>query len=318
MRSYVLAAAVLPLPTVPATASTYIAIGDSITFGETDLLYVPSFGDRGYVNDFADTLAVRNGGVRPTVFNFGIDGETTGSFVTNVGRTPPVQGRGDGPLQLQNLNYASNQIAQADLFAQTVAAQNAASNPVTTITVTLGFNNLAALSTLPTAQALAAAPGVLATYRTEYAGILTNIRSLTPNADLYLLGYFNPFPADPTSPAAPIFNTFGPQLNDIIRGLAGEYGASYVDLATPFLGREAELTFQDEQPAGFFRDGPFSGIEPIGNVHPNEAGYAVIANQLAITSAVPEPATWALLLLGFGAVGGAMRYRRRTTAVTFG
>ena len=28
---------------------------------------------------------------------------------------------------------------------------------------------------------------------------------------------------------------------------------------------------------------------------------------------VPEPATWALMILGFGAVGGAVRYRRRAT-----
>ena len=30
--------------------------------------------------------------------------------------------------------------------------------------------------------------------------------------------------------------------------------------------------------------------------------------------AVPEPATWALLILGFGIVGASMRYRRRTNA----
>lgn len=34
--------------------------------------------------------------------------------------------------------------------------------------------------------------------------------------------------------------------------------------------------------------------------------------------AVPEPASWGLLILGFGAVGGAMRYRRRRTQVAFG
>ncbi|MBN8846600.1 MULTISPECIES: FxDxF family PEP-CTERM protein [unclassified Sphingomonas] len=32
---------------------------------------------------------------------------------------------------------------------------------------------------------------------------------------------------------------------------------------------------------------------------------------------VPEPATWALMILGFGAVAGALRYRRRETAVRF-
>lgn len=31
----------------------------------------------------------------------------------------------------------------------------------------------------------------------------------------------------------------------------------------------------------------------------------------AATPAVPEPATWAMMLLGFGAIGGAMRARRR-------
>ena len=41
----------------------------------------------------------------------------------------------------------------------------------------------------------------------------------------------------------------------------------------------------------------------------NYLGYSYTV-QLA---AVPEPLTWALLILGFGAVGGAMRYRRRVS-----
>ena len=36
-----------------------------------------------------------------------------------------------------------------------------------------------------------------------------------------------------------------------------------------------------------------------------------------IGGAVPEPATWAMMLAGFGAVGGAMRYRRRKTTASF-
>lgn len=34
-------------------------------------------------------------------------------------------------------------------------------------------------------------------------------------------------------------------------------------------------------------------------------------------AAVPEPATWAMMIAGFGLVGGAMRYRRRRGAVGF-
>ena len=32
---------------------------------------------------------------------------------------------------------------------------------------------------------------------------------------------------------------------------------------------------------------------------------------------VPEPATWAMMLLGFGMIGAAARYRRRSSKVTF-
>ena len=34
-------------------------------------------------------------------------------------------------------------------------------------------------------------------------------------------------------------------------------------------------------------------------------------------TAVPEAATWAMMLIGFGAMGVALRYRRRTTKVSF-
>ena len=33
---------------------------------------------------------------------------------------------------------------------------------------------------------------------------------------------------------------------------------------------------------------------------------------------VPEPATWAMMLFGFGAIGGSMRDRRQRTTVSFG
>jgi Nidogen-like/PEP-CTERM motif len=36
-----------------------------------------------------------------------------------------------------------------------------------------------------------------------------------------------------------------------------------------------------------------------------------------VSGGVPEPATWAMMMLGFGAAGGMMRYRRRKTSVSF-
>jgi len=302
----------------PAYASPiYVALGDSITFGETDLNYAQSFGDRGYVSQFADTLAQRNGGIRPGVVNLAIDGETASSFQTNAGRTPPVAGRGDAPLQLENLNYSnSTALSQSTVFANTVAAQTAAGNTIEAITVTLGFNELAAL-TPPTntsaaeTAAIAAIPATLAAYRISYSAVLDQIRSLAPSAELILLGYFNPFPADPASPAAPVFNAGGMQLNSIIQSLAAQYGATYVDNATSFVGHEATYTYQAALPAGSSVDGAYGGVLPIGDVHPNALRYSVIAADVAAATAVLEPATWPMLLAGLAGTSVLLRRGRR-------
>ena len=52
-------------------------------------------------------------------------------------------------MQQQNLNYEDNPVPQQDLFLQTVADQMAAGNDVEYISVTLGFNELAALASEP-------------------------------------------------------------------------------------------------------------------------------------------------------------------------
>ena len=183
-------------------------------------------------------------------------------------------------------------------------------NEIELVTITLGFNEVAALASEP--NPLDQVPAVLSAYRDNYADVLTTITNTVPDAELSLLNYFNPFPGDDnpgTNPAAPIFAEAGPQLNAIIRDLALQFGAEYVDIATPFVRREAELTFIDEVGFGDMvpEPTPFGdGTAPIGNVHPNSAGYDVIAAQ--VITAVPEPS--GLALLGVGIFGLARRRRR--------
>ncbi|MBW8296167.1 MAG: PEPxxWA-CTERM sorting domain-containing protein [Sphingopyxis sp.] len=46
-----------------------------------------------------------------------------------------------------------------------------------------------------------------------------------------------------------------------------------------------------------------------GNIYPTMT--LLRAPILSISSAVPEPGTWAMMLVGFGVIGAAMRNRRR-------
>ncbi|GGB40572.1 hypothetical protein GCM10011380_32550 [Sphingomonas metalli] len=48
------------------------------------------------------------------------------------------------------------------------------------------------------------------------------------------------------------------------------------------------------------------------------SGNGSASGRGTVVTAVPEPASWAMMLIGFGLVGGAARYRRRSHRVAFG
>lgn len=50
--------------------------------------------------------------------------------------------------------------------------------------------------------------------------------------------------------------------------------------------------------------------ETFSNVTFGSTGNSLEVDTLAVSAAVPEPATWGMLILGFGVAGGAMRRRR--------
>jgi hypothetical protein len=58
----------------------------------------------------------------------------------------------------------------------------------------------------------------------------------------------------------------------------------------------------------------FSGIIDRISV---QVSQGTISANASIVGYVPEPATWAMMLVGFGMMGGALRYRRRSSAVTY-
>lgn len=77
--------------------------------------------------------------------------------------------------------------------------------------------------------------------------------------------------------------------------------------ANPVAGQEISSTYIFRTDAKVYLPGTFGVID--GSTV-SGTGYQPTA------SAVPEPASWAMMLLGFGGLGGAMRAGRRKTTVT--
>jgi len=272
---------------------TYIALGDSIAFGETDFTHNPSYGDRGYVSKFADHLAQSNGGVRPNVVNLGVNGETTTTFFG-----------GGQPLAPQNINYPSASTSQNTLLISTIASEQAAGNTIGAVTVSLGVNDLFAVIGGPNffsmspAQQQQAILGSMSTIQNNYTAMLTELKSLAPTAAVTIVGFYNPYPAVPGNPATPLAGPAIQLLNAVIAGQAAAFGAKYVDTYTAFQGKEGSLTHITDAPSGT-------------NIHPNDAGYDAIAQAI---NPVPEPSTLALLGLAGAGLLGRAAYRRRRAA----
>lgn len=57
-------------------------------------------------------------------------------------------------------------------------------------------------------------------------------------------------------------------------------------------------------------------VGPAGNYTFDSTGLKLLVSSSGV-AALPEPATWAMMIGGFGMVGGSMRFRRRKTQVTF-
>ena len=65
---------------------------------------------------------------------------------------------------------------------------------------------------------------------------------------------------------------------------------------------------------GFSNTGNFTDVT--GSVRTNQWAFDVLnVNGATQGGAVPEPATWAMMLIGFGAAGVSLRYRRRKSVL---
>ena len=204
-----------------AAAINYIAIGDSLAAGQTP--------NREIGAGYADMIALA---IRPDQYSKQLS--VPGSTVSKV-------------------------ISQVDSRAGRQAIQKA-----DLITISAGANDLLPLIQNDPRRGLLTFNAVTAAFalngvRENYAVLLEKIRALNPEADVYVMGYYFPYPHvfDQHKPAV---SKQLDTLNQIIKQEAEKAGAVFVPVADRF-GLEGKKYLPNP-----------------GDVHPNGAGYLQMAN----------------------------------------
>lgn len=268
MRRVILASilAVFISPLASAQTRTYLALGDSIAWGWTLGHAQPSVGNQGYAKLFVDWLQGQDG-TSPKLVNLGIPGETVESYFDL-----------SCPYRVYNTNYSRvTPISQEAAFLQTLNSESQAGRTVSTVTYSLGLNDVIQAEQAVGffnqslfQQEIQMDPSIAnAVHWMDLA--LEEIRSKLPNAELIVLGYYNPYRADPNSFRLQITDYGVLKVNAILQSTAAKYGARYVDVYGRFLGLESMLT-----------------NTIYGDIHPNDAGYQAITDVL-VAAAGPRP-----------------------------
>jgi lysophospholipase L1-like esterase len=245
---------------------SYLALGDSLAFGYSQAKFNslfpnenPAAYNTGYVDDFGKVLKLLN--PRLQVVNDGCPGETTESFI-------------NGPCQYQLLfplhhpyvgGPASSQLSDALAYLDSHRGR------VNPITLDIGANDalgvIKGVCNLEPLCIAGQAPALFAHIATSMGTILAQVRAKAPNAQIIVLGLYNPFGS--TIAGA---DQLTAQLNGVMRNVAAGFGARFAD-PLPLFNPPGAL----EQPTICLLT---NMCTPLVDIHPTDLGYAVLAGTI--------------------------------------
>lgn len=199
-----------------------------------------------------------------------------------------------------------------------------------TVTKLLAGAVLAVVATPATAATITYSDASAMPYLQKFDPLLGTLTSVTFNNRYVRNLYFN-YGGNPSMPTAPMIRVTG-TIGD------ARFGLVYVDeifqsgaqdprtigvqvsrtVSTTFFDGLSFYTGSGIMPVAAFGNLTSPGLSPANVSFPSPWSYvSVTYNYVAGVAAVPEPTTWAMMLVGFGMVGGAARYRRRSTKIKF-
>jgi lysophospholipase L1-like esterase len=246
--------------------SYYLSLGDSLGFGYQQAVFNAELPDgvpaAAFDHGYTDVFAAQLNAIRPGIeaVNLSCPGETARTMVAGG---CPYSAAGF-PL---HVSYAGAQLDAAVAFLHAHRGQ------ISPITLAIGNNDAIAVfraCAFNAACITAALPQLTADLQARLASILDTLRTAAPDAEIIVLRSYNPFAV------------IAPESNDAV----GYISAKLADTVASHRARSADaftpFNLAPPQPATLCALTAF--CTPLRDIHPTDAGYAVIADAFFVAS----------------------------------
>jgi lysophospholipase L1-like esterase len=271
--------------------STYLALGDSLTYGFHQAQFFEELGkgevnpatfDEGYVDDFGAVLKIAHPHLQ--IINDGCPGETTETFIKGSGIPGFCAGGPHGsPFPYSFLHHPYTTGSQLS-DALSILSSN---HNVSPISLDIGANDvLQALESMcgfPATDTCSEAQ-ITAEYEhiaANVGSILAQLRAAAPHAQIVVIGNYNPYP---TVFPAPGGDKEQAQLDSLLaKTTATISNASFISVEPAFNpsgffgGPEAGDIPTICKFTGMCPGGTFNPASPAADIHPTKLGYQVMA-----------------------------------------